>query len=143
MTDSPVQPGLRPGDEGYEDMVEKIQAGTQTPLEQRQARWDRVQEWSATKSLFEMTLLEEEASGVLLSRERIRAILKGPRPGSVGRPKLPGLLAAERAARARVENWRARNKRNPNESNAARLAEAQAELKEATAAVRAEQKRKR
>jgi len=118
--------------------VEKIRAGRRTPIEERQARWDRIQEWAAANSLAQMVELEESVSGVRLSRERIRAIKDRPRPGSVGRPKMPGYLARQRAAREKVALWR---KKPKTEFQAAKLEEAKAELAEATAVVNAERKR--
>jgi hypothetical protein len=118
--------------------VEKIRVGRRTPIEERQERWDRIQEWGRSNSLAQMVLLEAEASGVSLSRERIRAIKDGARPGSVGRPKLPGLLARQKAGREKVALWR---KKPKTEYQAERLAAAKAELAEATADVKAEQKR--
>ena len=93
-----------------DEQVEKIRAGRSVPLEERQARWDRIQEWSASNSLAEMVRLEADITGVTLSRERIRAIKDGARPGSVGRPKLPGLLAQQRYCRERVAIWRKKPK---------------------------------
>jgi len=118
--------------------VEKLRAGRSAPLSERQARWDRVQEWSKTSSLAEMVRLEEGVSGVSLSRERIRAIKDGARPGSVGRPKLPGLLSRQRIAKEKVAIWRKRPKTG---YQADRLAQARAELDQANAELKAEQKR--
>ena len=121
-----------------DELTEKILAGRRSPIEERQARWDRVQEWAWTKSLSEMVVLEAGISGTTLSRERIRAIKDGARPGSVGRPKLPGLLAQQRRARERLALWK---KKPKTKYQAMRIAEVRAELEEATAAVKAEQKR--
>jgi len=118
--------------------VEKLRAGRSAPIEDRQARWDRISQWSATYSLAQMVALKAEVSGVTLSRERVRAIKEGARPGSVGRPRLPGLLARQRHARATVALWR---KKPKTEYQADRLATAKAELEVAVAGVKDEQKR--
>jgi hypothetical protein len=121
-----------------EAQVEKIRAGRSAPIEDRQARWDRIQKWSATSSLAQMVELEAGVSGVSLSRERIRAIKDGARPGSVGRPRMPGLIARQRAAQGKLSLWR---KKPKTEYQTAKIAEARLELAEATTAVKAEQKR--
>jgi len=121
-----------------EAQIEKIRAGRSAPIEDRQARWDRIQKWGRTQSLAQMVRLEAEFSGVSLSRERIRAIKDGARPGSVGRPRLPGLLARQREAREKVALWR---KKPKTEFQAGKLETAKAELDDATAEVKAEQKR--
>lgn len=121
------------------DQQDKIVEGLSRSLPQRQARWDRVRQWTdERRSLAQMVELEESASGMRLSRERIRAIKNGPRPGSVGRPKLPGLRAAVRAANERVELW----KRKPKtDFQREKLAEAKEQLAQARVALRAEERR--
>lgn len=95
-------------DEQFDRMVDQIRDGRALPLEQRQARWDRIQGWSVIASLAQMVELEAEASGVTLSRERIRAIRDGARPGSVPRPQLPGLLGRQARAKAKLKVWRSK-----------------------------------
>jgi hypothetical protein len=138
-----------------DDTVQKIRRGKNTPIEERQERWDRVQAWSKPKahpegrpySLAEIATMEWERDGeprdgdgnpVMLSRERIRAIKERARPGTVGRPQLPGLRARAKAAEGRLILWKSKPK-TPFQTE--KVAEAKKELAEARKALRAEERR--
>jgi hypothetical protein len=114
-----------------------IRLGLQLPLEERQARWDRIQQWRRKHSLAEMVRLEKDVSGLELTRERIRTIANGSRPGSVGRPRMPGLLARERTLAKREERWSARE----TPYSQLRLTEVKRELRSVRAAIKAEERR--
>lgn len=131
--------------------AEKIRSGTSLPLPARQDRWDRMQAWSQQHSLAEIVDLEVEyqqsqseaghpAQLEPLSRERVRAIINGARPGSVARPRLPGLLSRERALTSRIKMWKGR-KGHPRSDDL--IALLSAELKDVKAEITAEKRRKR
>jgi len=83
--------------------------GMALPLDVRQARWERFKVWKRQhKSLADIVALEEAYSGHTLTRERVRSILNKPKPGTVGRPKLPGLRAQERELVASIVRWQRR-----------------------------------
>ena len=87
--------------------TETIRRGLSVPLEDRQERWDRFQQWSKEgASLADIAVREEGLSGHRLTRERVRAILTRARPGSVGRPKLPGLISRRSALTASLRYWK-------------------------------------
>lgn len=130
-------------------ITDRIQKGLAISLEDRQARWDRFTAWSANHSLSEILDLEDEyqreraALGLptqeRLSRERVRAILARARPGTVGRPKLPGLMAKQETLQKRLARW----KKVEGEKAADTRAALTAELEQVKAAIKAEKKAKR
>ena len=86
-----------------------------------------------------MVKLEYELTGHQVTRTRFGAIVKSARPGSVGRPKLPGLLARERRVKARIAIWSAKTG-----DYATTVTDGlKAELVDITRAIKAEKARKR
>jgi hypothetical protein len=124
--------------EQYDQMVDRIRSGRAQPLEESQARWDRMTEWSKTMSLSQMVDAERELNGSILSRERVRAIIGRARPGATERSKLVTYQARERKAMRTLTAWKGRTG-----IRAERLiAAAKADLAESRKLIRAEKRRR-
>lgn len=116
----------------------RIRAGLQLSIEERQERWDRMKAWEkADKSLADIQNLEYDYSGLRFSRERIRQILAGAKPGTVGRPKLRGLLTRRSKLVERLNHWASKDTEHSREE----VERLQAELEQVKQEIVQEQRR--
>jgi len=110
--------------------TQAIRAGRRVPVEDRQVRYDRMLLWhDAGLSLAQIAKAEAEVSGVLLTRERVRAILGTPRPGTFYKGSKIGDLRMQ-IAEMKVRQLRWKEKHTPRgDIEAAQYGKVVAELK--------------